>query len=78
VRFIGDMVTKFKVGDFVAVGPNYDSCQICSECERGQEQYCINGITETYNMAERYPGEIKPTGPISQGGYSNGVAIALP
>jgi hypothetical protein len=29
-------------------------------------------------MPERYPDEIKATSPISQGGYSNGVAITLP
>ena len=68
---IGNRVSKFKVGDLAGLGPNYDSCQQCEECNAGFEQYCKNDVTETYNMPERLPGEIKGTGAITQGGYSN-------
>jgi alcohol dehydrogenase (NADP+) len=69
---VGKNVTKFKVGDSVAVGPNYNSCRRCNQCEIGFEQYCINDVTETYNMPDRKDDkELKPTGPITYGGYSN-------
>ena len=68
---VGNAVTKFRVGDLAALGPNLDSCKQCDQCNAGFEQYCLNDVTETYNMPERLPGEIKPTGPVTQGGYSN-------
>lgn len=68
---VGDQVKKFKIGDKVAIGPNYNSCRNCNQCATGFEQYCTNDITETYNMPDRKPGELKPTGPITYGGYSN-------
>lgn len=72
---IGNRVTKFKVGDFAALGPNFDSCKQCDQCNAGFEQYCKNDVTETYNFPERLPGEIKPTGPVTQGGYSNVIVV---
>lgn len=72
---VGSQVTKYTVGDCVAVGPNIDSCGQCLSCSKGQEQYCHNDVTEAYNMMERLPGEIKPTGPISQGGFTNIILV---
>lgn len=68
---IGSNVSRFQIGDSVALGPNYNSCRQCSQCNTGFEQYCLNDVTETYNMPDRKLGEIKPTGPVTQGGYSN-------
>lgn len=67
----GRSVTKFKPGDYTALGPVYSTCQKCSQCQMGFEQYCLNDLTEIYNMPDRKPGEIKPTGPNTYGGYSN-------
>lgn len=53
------------------LGPNYNSCRECDQCHGGFEQYCENDVVETYNMPDRLPGELKPTGPITQGGYSD-------
>ncbi|CAK7994599.1 Zn-dependent alcohol dehydrogenase [uncultured virus] len=72
---VGNRVTKHRVGESVAVGPNVDSCRKCPSCSKGYEQYCENDVTEAYNQPERYPNEIKPTGPISQGGYSNIIIV---
>ncbi|CAH6419802.1 Alcohol dehydrogenase [uncultured virus] len=72
---IGNKVIKFKVGDLAALGPNYDSCKQCDQCAVGFEQYCKNDVTETYNMPERLPGEIKATGQVIQGGYSNVIVV---
>lgn len=65
VTAIGSSVTKFKVGDRIGVGVFIDSCRKCSSCKAGLEQYCIEGMTGTYNGYER-DGKT-----VAQGGYSN-------
>ncbi|MEO7198583.1 MAG: NAD(P)-dependent alcohol dehydrogenase [Dokdonella sp.] len=64
VSAVGSAVTGFKVGDAVGVGCFVDSCRHCSACMAGEEQYCHEGMTATYNGVER-DGHT-PT----QGGYS--------
>jgi len=49
VTAVGDKVGSFKVGDTVGVGCMVDSCQHCASCAEGEEQYCENGFTGTYN-----------------------------
>ena len=49
VSAVGDRVSGFKVGDTVGVGCLVGSCQNCSACSDGLEQYCENGIIGTYN-----------------------------
>jgi len=51
VVYAGAEVTKFKIGDMVGVGCMIDSCQHCSACKEGEEQYCEHphGPTMTYN-----------------------------
>jgi len=65
----GDSVTRWKVGDVVGVGCFVDSCRECAACEAGEEQYCENGMTPTYNGRER-DGKT-PT----FGGYSTRVTV---
>ncbi|MCX6454474.1 MAG: NAD(P)-dependent alcohol dehydrogenase [Actinobacteria bacterium] len=65
VSEIGSAVTKFKVGDRIGVGVFIDSCRKCSSCKAGLEQYCLEGMTGTYNGYER-DGKT-----VAQGGYSN-------
>src|SRR3989442_1630597 len=69
VTGIGPKVTRYKVGDRVAVGNFVDSCRKCRPCLRGLEQYCVEGATWTYNAVER-DGKT-PT----QGGYSNKIVV---
>src|SRR3954453_8925466 len=40
VTDIGDDVTRFAVGDPVAVGNIVDSCGVCAMCRAGQENFC--------------------------------------
>ncbi len=54
VTKVGSSVTKFKAGDTVAVGCMVDSCLTCSSCKSGDEQYCLNGFTGTYNGEDRH------------------------
>lgn len=67
---IGLAVRKFKVGDSVGLGPAYNSCRRCEQCLSSNVQYCLNDLTETYNFPDRLGDELKPTGPVTHGGYS--------
>jgi len=69
VASVGRSVTRHKVGDAVAVGCMVDSCQQCGPCEDGEEQFCREGMTETYSSKDRVTGE--PT----FGGYSKHVVV---
>ncbi|HVW74520.1 MAG TPA: NAD(P)-dependent alcohol dehydrogenase [Rhizomicrobium sp.] len=64
VAAIGKDVTKFKVGDAVAVGCMVDSCQHCDQCLKGEEMFCREGMTLTYSSPDRITGES------TKGGYS--------
>lgn len=73
VVYAGPEVTKFKVGDMVGVGCMIDSCQHCSACKEGEEQFCEHphGPTMTYNgyfVAD----ETKYN---TFGGYSNNLVV---
>lgn len=65
VTAVGSAVNKFKIGDHVGVGCFVDSCRTCNNCKQELNQYCLDGITGTYNSYER--DGVTPT----QGGYSN-------
>lgn len=69
VSAIGPGVTRFRVGDTVGVGCMVDSCQRCSACGEGLEQYCENGFTLTYNS----PTADKPGHTL--GGYSQRIVV---
>ncbi|THD64069.1 NAD(P)-dependent alcohol dehydrogenase [Phenylobacterium sp.] len=69
VSAVGGHVSKFKVGDAVAVGCMVDSCQHCVPCKAGLEQYCEEGMTGTYGGQDRTTGE--PT----YGGYSDKITV---
>ena len=65
VSSIGKGVTRFKTGDRIGVGVFIDSCRNCKNCLNGLQQYCLEGMTGTYNGYERN------TKQIAFGGYSN-------
>ena len=48
---VGNKVMEFKVGDLAGVGCMVDSCGHCPACAEGEEQYCDNGFTGTYNLS---------------------------
>jgi uncharacterized zinc-type alcohol dehydrogenase-like protein len=64
----GSEVTKFSIGDRVGVGCMVDSCRECENCIKGEEQYCLNGMTGTYGAVDRY-------GQYTQGGYSTHIVV---
>jgi uncharacterized zinc-type alcohol dehydrogenase-like protein len=70
VTEVGSKVTKVQVGDYVGVGCMVDSCLSCSQCENGDEQYCLKGNTNTYQSTRKHgrvPGNQSLT---TYGGYS--------
>jgi alcohol dehydrogenase (NADP+) len=69
VAAVGSSVKKFKEGDRVAVGCMVDSCRICASCKAGEEQYCENGMTLTYNAEDKF------VGGVTYGGYSDSVVV---
>jgi uncharacterized zinc-type alcohol dehydrogenase-like protein len=68
VAEVGSDVTKFAVGDRVGVGCMVNSCRECENCEKGLEQFCLNGNTLTYGSTDR-------DGTTTQGGYSSDVVV---
>src|SRR6202040_1875140 len=52
-----------------AVGCMVDSCRQCASCLAGEEQYCENFLTLTYN------GEDKILGGVTYGGYSDSIVV---
>lgn len=65
----GSAVTKFRGGDRVGVGCFVDSCRQCTYCKRGDEQYCVEGQTSTYNALERN------SNTRTMGGYSERIVV---
>ena len=69
VARLGANVKSFQVGDAVGVGCFVDSCRECPQCRAGEEQYCDQGMTGTYNSRER------GTGAPTYGGYSTRITV---
>ena len=69
VSAVGPGVSRFKEGDRVAVGCLVDSCLSCDQCDKGEEQLCRHGNTQTYNGRDRQDGS--PT----YGGYSSAIVV---
>lgn len=69
VAAVGNQVIQFKQGDLVGVGCMVDSCRRCHQCEAGEEQFCEQGMTLTYNSEDNV------SGGMTYGGYSNHVVV---
>jgi len=65
----GSAVKKFKEGDIAAVGCMVDSCRTCANCQSGEEQFCENFPTLTYNAQD------KLLGGVTYGGYSESIVV---
>lgn len=70
VTRVGANVKKFKAGSLAAVGCLVDACRTCGCCREGQEQYCENGWTLTYNSSDKHmPGKM------TYGGYAKSIVV---
>ena len=68
VTNIGPGVTKYKLGDLVAVGCLVDSCRTCQNCKDDLEQYCPEWVG-TYGGFDKHLNS--PT----HGGYSETIVV---
>jgi uncharacterized zinc-type alcohol dehydrogenase-like protein len=68
VEAVGSDVTKYAEGNRVGVGCMVDSCRQCEKCQAGGEQYCLSGMTGTYNA-------IGKDGQPTHGGYSTHIVV---
>ena len=68
VTSIGPGVTKYKVGDLVAVGCIVDSCKSCNNCKDDLEQYCPEWVGT-------YGGYDKHLDTNTHGGYSETIVV---
>jgi uncharacterized zinc-type alcohol dehydrogenase-like protein len=69
VAKVGSAVTRLREGDVGAVGCMVDSCRQCAPCKAGEEQFCTNLATFTYNGADRV------SGGVTYGGYSDRIVV---
>ncbi|HVC28618.1 MAG TPA: NAD(P)-dependent alcohol dehydrogenase [Gammaproteobacteria bacterium] len=67
---VGDQVSKWNAGDTVGIGCFVDSCRECAACKDGEEQFCEQGATFTYNSKER------DGVTLTYGGYSTRIVVA--
>ena len=68
ITAVGSHVTAFKPGELAGVGCFVDSCRTCTSCQAGDEQYCENGMTATYNGRDK-------AGNPTYGGYSTQIIV---
>lgn len=68
VAEVGSAVAAHRVGDRVGVGCLVNACRTCTNCLRGDEQFCLNGSVGTYAATDR-------DGSSTQGGYSTHVVV---
>jgi alcohol dehydrogenase (NADP+) len=68
VEEVGTDVGRYAVGDRVGVGCMVDSCRECVNCRAGNEQYCLKGMTGTYNSVGK-------DGRSTDGGYSTHIVV---
>jgi uncharacterized zinc-type alcohol dehydrogenase-like protein len=64
VAAVGADVTRFRVGDAVAVGNIVDSCGVCPACRDHREPYCRESPTTTWGGTDRHDGTT------TRGGYA--------
>ncbi|MCW2488686.1 NAD(P)-dependent alcohol dehydrogenase [Candidatus Symbiopectobacterium sp. NZEC127] len=56
VTAVGRDVTRFKPGDYAAVGCIVDACGTCPTCRNDLEQFCESGATLSFNSPDTHLG----------------------
>ncbi len=74
VAKVGSAVSRWNAGDVVGVGCFVDSCRHCEACRAGEEQFCSEGMSATYNGYERSGGKLDRSRP-TYGGYSTRITV---
>ncbi|MGM5471307.1 NAD(P)-dependent alcohol dehydrogenase [Flavobacteriaceae bacterium LMO-SS05] len=68
VLSVGAGVSRYQVGDLVAVGCLVDSCRTCANCKNDLEQYCADFVGT-------YGGHDKHLNTTTVGGYSENIVV---
>ncbi|MEV2216101.1 NAD(P)-dependent alcohol dehydrogenase [Streptomyces sp. NPDC050997] len=68
VSAVGESVSAYRVGDRVGVGVMVNSCGSCEHCLAGRQQFCVEGVVETYNSRDY-------DGTVTYGGYSRSIVV---
>lgn len=69
ITAVGEDVTRFKIGDIVAVGCITDSCRHCHYCDHGDEQFCEEGFQVVFDSDD------KILGGRTYGGFSESLVV---
>ena len=69
VAAVGEQVSRFAVGQRVAVGNIVDSCGECAMCRAGQENFCVESPTLTYGGLDRVDAST------TQGGWAGEIVV---
>lgn len=56
VTAVGSAVTRFRPGDYAAVGCIVDACGECPACRSDLEQFCESGTTLSFNSPDKHLG----------------------
>jgi alcohol dehydrogenase (NADP+) len=78
IAAVGTNVSKFAIGDEVAVGCFVDSCGTCGQCGTGSQNHCRNGVTMTYGSVfpvGRGHDDDGCAGYHTNGGYSSNITV---
>ena len=77
VAAVGADVTRFRVGDAVAVGNIVDSCGVCPACRDHREPYCAESPTTTWggtlSIIDTAAGQVAN---VALGQYAKAVAVS--
>jgi len=74
VTVVGENVSGYEVGDHVGVGCIVDCCMECPGCEAGEEHFCAQGMTMTYNDETKH-GHLGTDSGWTYGGYSGSYTV---
>lgn len=75
VKEVGEEVTKYKVGDRVAVGCFVDSCDDCAQCKAGLQNHCRSHLQTYGSVYSKGKGHDECAGCHTNGGYTNQITV---
>ncbi len=74
VRYVGENVRDFGIGEPVGVGTLVDSCLNCDECKLHKEHACLTGYTMAFNEPTKH-GHLSTHLGYTMGGFSQRISV---
>ena len=75
VKSVGADVTKYKVGDRVAVGCFVEACMTCELCQEGLQNYCRSHVQTYSSPFPKGKGHDECAGCHTNGGYTSNITV---